>query len=171
MLELFGFPLGTVFQGGTLAALLILLAGVATVFIRGIPDRLRVQNEGRSADVKAETALRDEYAERYRETRKEVHGLRNELSAALADLYQSNNMRTRTRDRFNMVLFILRLVMDDLRHRDPESPLLRQAEGLLQQVMEDVDDPTKSTALNAAEHTVAAAKATCEEVKHSENGG
>ncbi len=43
MLELFGFQLGTVFQGGTL---LVVIGGMCIWWIRGAPDRAHRRNEG-----------------------------------------------------------------------------------------------------------------------------
>jgi hypothetical protein len=79
MFGLFGIPISTVFQGGTLVALIVLIAGVITVFIRGMPERARVKNESVSLHAKIEEDLRGEAAHRFKEFRDEVHSLRNEL--------------------------------------------------------------------------------------------
>jgi hypothetical protein len=164
MIELFGLQLGTVFQGGTLAAMLVLLAIVARAYIVGMPERRRAANEGKVID-NAEVALR------FKEWRAEVHAMKNELALVQARLHQSDAQRARNKDRFNMVLFILRLVMAELRRIDPESAVIKQAEALLGQVTEQEDDPDKTPAVNAAEHTLEAAKATLSEVKQSEGSG
>lgn len=158
MIELFGFELGTVFQGGTLAAMLATLAIVARAYVIGMPDRERVKNEGRVID-NAEVALR------FKEWRAEVHGMKNELAVVKAELHQSNAQRARNRDRFNMVLFILRLVMAELRRLDPDSAVIKQADGLLKQVTDQEED---GDAVSAAETTVAAAKTTLAKVKEGD---
>lgn len=55
MIELFGFPLGTIFQGGTLAAVLAMLAIVARAYIIGIPARKKVETD-REANLLHERA-------------------------------------------------------------------------------------------------------------------
>lgn len=156
MIEAFGIPLGTVFQGGTFGAALIVLAVVARTYILGIPERARVRNEAKVID-NAEVAMR------FKEWRAEVHAMKNELAVVKAELHSSNAQRARNRDRFNMVLFILRLVMTELRRLDPQSAVIRQADALLAQVTEEEESP--EDAVSAAKATVASAEVTLEEVK------
>jgi hypothetical protein len=51
---------GTLPQWGTFAAVLAMLAGMVTVWIKGIPERLRVRNEARMQIGEAEERLRTE---------------------------------------------------------------------------------------------------------------
>jgi hypothetical protein len=134
MLQLFGIPLGTVFQGGTMVALLALVAGGITVYIKGIPARVRAYSEREAQDTKAASDIRDEYALRYKETRIEVHALRNELQAVRGELAASQTKSTRRGDKLNMVLFILQMVMDELHAKEPTNKVLTQARTLLGRV-------------------------------------
>jgi hypothetical protein len=154
--EAFGLELGSVFQGGTFAAVLAMLAIVVRAYIIGIPERTRAENEGRQID-NAEVALR------FKEWRAEVHGMKNDLAVVTAKLHQSDAQRARNRDRFNMVLFVLQLVMTELRRLDPGSAVIKQAEVLLKEVCasEEKDQPDAESAARA---TVAAAEETLTEV-------
>jgi hypothetical protein len=51
MIEAFGFELGTVFQGGTLAALIVIAGVLIRAYIVGIPDRVRAKNEVKASEV------------------------------------------------------------------------------------------------------------------------
>lgn len=171
MIELFGMQLGTLFQGGTMAAMFAVLAIVGRAWIVGIPERLRVANEGK-------TIATTELAERYSAWRVEVHGLKNELQAvageqarcnkALAESHTDNRLLLSER---GTMLFVIRQLIRDLERTAPDSIILEQAKATLEQLGHEGPDFSKSAPLAAAEHTVDAAKAAVEEVKQSENGG
>lgn len=150
MIELFGIPLGTAFQGGTLLTALLIALGL---WIKGMPERRRAANEEKVID-------NNEAARQFREWRAEVHAYKNEVMVLRAELQKSNAQRARNRDRFNMVLFILRLVMAELRRIDPASAVIKQADALLEQVTEQEEEDDKSSTVRAAEHTVEAAQET-----------
>jgi hypothetical protein len=61
MIDLFGVPLSTLFSGGSLIT--VIGIGIA-LWIRGMPDRGRVRNEGDQISVAAEQAFRAELLER-----------------------------------------------------------------------------------------------------------
>ncbi len=165
--------LGTLPQWGAFLSLLAILMGGVTVYIRGIPDRLRVRNEARQIEIDEAELIRSDYAQQIVEFRKEVHGYRNELHAvalrqnstekALTEAQRISRQRS---DRINNMMFVLRLVMSELRRLDPSSVILKQAEAMLGSMGED--DPLKSPTLNAAEHAVEAAETTVAEVKSAE---
>lgn len=169
MIEAFGYPLGTVFQGGTLVAMLTLLAIVGRAWIVGIPERLRVANEGK---VNAAAEL----TERYKAWRVEVHELRNSLQAvageqarctkALAEAHADNRLLHGEK---NTMLFVIRQLIRDLERAAPDSIILEQAKVTLEQMGHGID-AGKSPSLAAAEHTVEAAEAAVEEVKQAEEG-
>ncbi len=165
MIELFGFPLGSAFQGGTFAVALVALGAW---WIRGWPDRRRASNETISITAKIEEDLRVEAAERFREFREEVHALRNELAKARAELEQTAAKSLRRGDKLNMLLFILRMVMDELHAKDPTNKILAQARHLLDRVEDEPHRAGGSDVLNKAEDTVDAANATLREVKATE---
>ncbi len=181
------FPyLGTVFQGATFVTLLLAIVGGAfTVFrywIQGTPERNRVLNEGRALQAKIETDakalqlkiaedLQKDTAEWLQKFRDEIHLLRNELGVARAELHRTAAVSLRRGDKLNMMLFILRLVMDELASKDPDNKVLKQANQLLTRIEDEPHVEGNSTALNQAEDTVEAAQATVREVKADEAKG
>lgn len=170
MIELFGYPLGTIFQGGTMAAMITLLAIVGRAWIVGIPERLRIANEGR-------VTAAAELAERYKAWRVEVHGLKNDLGVvaakqalcdkALVDAHAENRQN---HHQMTTMLFLIRLLLRELERLSPESMIVQQAKVTLEQMGHEPLASDKSTALASAEHTVEVAQATVEEVKQAENG-
>ena len=169
MIEAFGLPLGTVFQGGTLAAMLMLLAIVGRAWIVGIPERLRVANEGK-------VTAAAELSERYKAWRVEVHDLRNSLQAvageqarctkALAEAHADNRLLHGEK---NTMLFMIRQLIRELERTAPDSIILEQGKATLEQMGHGIE-AGKSATLAAAEHTVEAAKVAVEKVKQSEDG-
>lgn len=169
MIELFGMQLGTVFQGGTMAAMFAVLAIVGRAWIIGIPDRLRVANEGKISAAA-------ELSERYKAWRVEVHDLNNkvqilagtqaECNKALAESHADNRLLHGEK---NTMLFMIRQLLRELERIAPDSIILEQGKATLEQMGHGIDS-SKSTALAAAEHTVVAAEAAVEEVKQAENG-
>lgn len=170
MIEAFGFPLGTVFQGGTLVAMLTLLAIVGRAWIVGIPERLRVANEGR-------VTAAAELAERYKAWRVEVHGLKNDLGVVAAKqvacdkaLVEAHSVNRHNQSQMSTMLFLIRLLIRELERLAPDSVIVQQAKITLEQLGHEPFSPDKSTAVLAAEHTVEVAKVAVKEVKQAENG-
>jgi hypothetical protein len=154
--------------GTPLQAITAGLVGLGIWYIRGWPERKRATNETIALTAKIEEDLRGEAAERFREFRAEVHALRNELAVVRAELAQSLTKSMRRGDKLNMVLFILRMVMDELHAKEPANKVLAQAKTLLARVEDEPHDPASSDALKAAEHTVEAAQDAVQEVKAAE---
>lgn len=165
---MWGLATGTVPQWGAFGSLFALVVMALVAWIKGIPDRLRVKNETTALTAKIEEDLRGEAAERFRDFRTEVHALRNELAAARAELDQAAAKSMRRADKLNMVLFILRLVMDELASKEPGNKVLAQARLLLSRVEDEPHQTDSSSALQKAENTVDAAQATVREVKAEE---
>lgn len=159
--------IGTPLQGVT-AAMILAFGTVAIWYIRGWPERKRATNETTALTAKIEEDLRGEAAARFREFREEVHSLRNELAIARAELDRASARSMRRADKLNMLLFILRLVMDELASKEPQNKVLAQARLLLSRVEDEPHQPDNSDALNKAEETVDAAKATVRQVKADE---
>lgn len=166
MVSLGGVPFGTPFQGLTLAAVVVIGVGLAIrAWIIGMPDRKRADNE-------AAVINNTEAATRFKEFRVEVHGLRNELATVRAELHKATNQSARRGDKLNMLLFILRLVMDELASKEPGNKVLAQARSLLHRVDDEPPVSEQSSTLQAAENTVEQAQETVREVKAAEaNGG
>lgn len=176
MIELFGFPLSTIFQGGTLVAMLTLLAIVGRAWIVGIPERLRVANEGKITAA-------SELSERYKAWRVEVHGLKNDLMVVAkrqADcdkaLAEAHSVNRHNEVQMRTMLFLIRLLIKELERLAPDSPIIAQAKITLEQFGHFIPDPNKSDVLNTAEaavedarQTLSSTKDTCEEVKRAED--
>lgn len=173
MIELFGLQLGTIFQGGTLLTACLIAVGL---WIRGYPERMRASNEGK-------TIAAAEASERYKAWRLEIHELKNEIAKVSAkqvitdgQLSESLAVNRHLRTQMTTMLFLIRLLISELKRLDPKSAIVKQAELTLGE-MDQHSDPNKSDALNTAEtavqdakQTVRSAQATCEEVKKEEGG-
>lgn len=158
MIEWAGIQFGTVFQGGTLAALVLLLG---VWWVRGMPDRGRVRNE-------AKVIADEELARRYKEWRAEVHELKNQLAIVLAEQRKCNQALSAALALNRPVLFLIRLLIREVKRLDPTSPIIDQAETTLEHLGQAIDDPNKSDVLNAAEQAVEAAEQTVEEAKRED---
>jgi hypothetical protein len=172
---LFGVPLNLILQGGILSTLLILVAGIITVWIKGMPERMRVALEHRAIAA-------TEAAQRFKEWRNEVHALKNELAIVAAKqagcdkaLSEAHAINRANKGQTNTMLFIIRLLISELKRLDPQSIIVRQAEETLAHMQGSMIDPAKSQALNTAEgavqdakQTLASTQDTCAEVKRTE---
>lgn len=124
-------------QWGSFGSLFGIFVLALTTWIKGIPERLRVKNESVALQAKIEEDLRGEAAHRFQEFRDEVHGLRNELQVMSSRLSKSETTSRRRADKLSMMLFILHLLMTELRRLDPDSDVLKQAEALLNRIETD----------------------------------
>jgi hypothetical protein len=82
MIEAFGFELGTVFQGGTLAALIVIAGVLIRAYIVGIPDRVRAQNEVKVSEVQRLTAE----VERVSKAQRDCEGREADLRVKVREL-------------------------------------------------------------------------------------
>lgn len=165
MTEVLGLPVGNFPQWGAFLSLMGLLVGAVTVYIKGIPERTRARNEGAGQESNAETAIRKEYVDQIREFRKEVHGYRNDLQIIAIRLNTSESISRQRGDRIRNMLFIIRLLISELKRIDPTSIVVSQAEAMIEQMVRDNVDsieplPPESGALHAAKDAVADAKDT-----------
>ena len=167
MIEVLGIPLGTAFQGGTLFAIIVAAFTALGIWIKHGPDRTRAKNEGDQIEVDAAEVIRTDYAQQVKEFRAEVHKYRNELHAVQGELNKSLRLSSQRNDRINNMMFIIRLLISELKRLDPDSIVVKQAEAMLIQM--DRTDGGKSSALDAAEHTLDAAQATVAVVKKAES--
>lgn len=175
MIEVFGVPLGTVFQGGTLAACLTMLGIVGRAWIVGVPERIRAANEGR-------VTAAAELSERYAAWRVEVHGLKNELmkvAGKQADcdkaLAEAHSVNRHNESQMSTMLFLIRLQNRELERLAPDSIIVQQVRSTLEQLGHNPPDPSKSEALNTAEgaerdarQTLASTKETRKEIERTE---
>jgi hypothetical protein len=166
MLTVFGIPLGTLSQFGTFVGVLAIVAGMVTVWIRGIPERRRVENEARAMDIDEAEKIRTDYAQQIRDFRKEVHGYRNDLQNMEARLSQSESTSRRRSDVIKDMMFIIRLLISELKRTEPQSIIVGQAEAMLARM--DVPGVETGDPLSKAKETEACAHAT---VKTIEAGG
>lgn len=171
MLELFGLPVGTLSQFGTFTLLLILTAGLATVWVKGIPERLRVKNEGKAIDNAEMAGLRREVAEVRGDLKKCEAECADELRKVHEELWGMRKQNIA--EQISLINIILNSV---------DAPELKAMLKVLESVKATLNarvfiDPAKSDQLNVAEHavmdaqqTVRTAKQTVTEVKRSEDG-
>lgn len=172
-LYLFGHEMGTAFQGGSFAALLSLLGLAIAAYFKYAPAMAAQKNEGKKIDLEEDQQIRADYAAQIADFRKEVHSYRNEL-AKVASLQAATEKRlnmseatSRRRSyRIDNMMFVIRLLISELRRLDPDSVIVKQAEAMLLQ-MQDEDrleglasnqSPALAAAVEserAAAHTVA----------------
>lgn len=96
MLTFLGVPLGTLSQVGTFGLLLVLIAGLVTVWIKGLPERLRVRNETRQIELNEAGLLRSELHVQLEELRAHV---RDERLAHATEMRAFNLERDEMGDR------------------------------------------------------------------------
>ncbi len=183
MLEIFGFQLGTVFQGGLLAAFITAFFTALGIWFKYGPDRTRAENESRVIE-------NAEYARQHTEWRKEVHGLKNQVASLIAKQTELERLLTHAlatssvrKEQMDNMMHLIELLIDELDRIDKNSIIVPQAKLLLKQMRAAanrkvdpfINNPHQSDALNAAEHTVEAAEITkiaavevCKEVKAEE---
>lgn len=135
---------GTLPQWGTFITILTIFVGMVTVFIRGIPERLRAKTEDRRS-------LHQECMEQLKEVRAEVHECQREIGKLEARLRVAEALSQRRGHHISNMLFIIRLLMNELRRLDPNSNLLAQAESLLA-LLEHEDMQSVSEARVMTEH-------------------
>jgi hypothetical protein len=138
MITFLGAQMGTVFQGGTLLAVL----GLALVWwIRGAPERARAKNEARKIEADEHTLIRTDYVQQIKDWRVEVHALRNELHAlegeqrkSSKDIAAATSLIRNYEDDRRTMLFLIRLLISELERLDPNSIIVRQAKETLEQM-------------------------------------
>lgn len=155
---------GTLPQWGTFLGVIAGLIGLATVYVRGIPQRVRANSE-------ANQATNADYLKQIEGFRADVHSYKNEVmglqgqlrkvEAALLRAESGSRLRA---DRITNMTFIIKLLISELRRLDPNSIIVAQAEALLLQ-MEAAELPITS-AETKAHDTVKAAQATVSELAH-----
>lgn len=169
--------IGTIPQWGMFVTLLTMLAGMVTVWIKGIPARLLAKTAAAEQRVTAQGLEGNQFISAYQAWRDEVHGLRDELSKSIAASRRSESENHRCNNERRTLIYLLIQFVAEAEGRDPKSILAKQAREALKHMSTETDipDPTKSLALSTAEHAVSDAKqtlastaATCEEVKRAE---
>jgi hypothetical protein len=166
MISLFGLPFGTLSQIGSFVALVGLFAGMVTVWIKGMPERSRVANEARQLDINEAESLRVDYAKQIREFRAEVHGYRNDLAKMETRLSQSERTSSRRSDVIKDMMFIIRLLISELKRIEPKSVIVGQAEAMVDRMgLSEVD---KTDPLAAAKATEACAHETVATIQAKE---
>ena len=131
------------------------------------PDRKRAANEAQLIEINEAEMIRTDYAKQIRDFRMEVHGYRNDVHVLQARLEKSESVSRQRSDRITNMMFIIRLLISELKRHGP-SIIVDQAEAMLRQMGEMDDGINKSPALNAAEHAAQAAEVTVDEVLRSE---
>lgn len=168
MIELFGLQLGTLFQGGTMAALVVLLGIVLRAWVVGMPARKKVDSD-------AQITSGAQLAERYKEWRKEIHDIKNDLAVSAAELTKCNKLALAANATNEQLMFLMELMISEMEMHDASSKIVQRARLMFNRINKDLKDPNKSDALNTAEiavedakQTLVSTKETCAEVKRGE---
>ena len=156
---------GTLPQWGTFAALIAAILAGATAYIKGSPQRTKASSDAKQAD-------NADYADQIRLFRDEVRALNREVKALQERLTQAESASRLRADRITNMTFIIRLLISELRRLDPNSIIVQQAEALLQQMDIGKAPPAieADRAVEKAQDTVVAAKATVAELIHDRDG-
>lgn len=166
---------GTLPQWGAFISLLGIVAGGITVYIKGIPQRIKASSDAKQAE-------NADYADQIQKFRDEVHGYRNELQASRNEIHAMQGRLTAAEsasrlraDRITNMTFIIRLLISELRRLDPQSIIVQQAEALMNQMqagelnapvtVETDASEAAHTAVTKAQDTVMAAQATVEKLE------
>lgn len=146
MLSVFGYELGTVFQGLTAAGVISLLAGALTVWIKGIPERLR-------ARTSHETFVAQQTLADYKAWRDEVHNLRNELTVHMEISRKAEKASHSCKLENETLSELVLLFIFEEERRNPGSPLAKRARKELdrRRAKSMLDAEGKSPTLQAAE--------------------
>lgn len=174
---------GTPFQGITAATVLALFALSFRSWLVNRPIMARAENERKIIDDADAARLRREFDDLNKQNRQDIHDLKDRLAGAIAaqhlsdkQLLEAASVQRQDRADMNSMVFLIRLLISEIKRLDPDpnNKIIEQAEVVLAH-MGRGSDPTKSDALNTAEHAVSDAKQTvrsataaCEEVKTSE---
>ena len=142
-------------QWGSFIGIISGLIGLAIVYIKGIPSRIRANSEAKQAD-------NADYSAQIKDFRDEVHGYRNDLHLLQARLAESETASRFKAVQITNMTFIIRLLITELQRLDPQSFIVKQAETLLKQM--DMLEVLPTTAAESAQDTVRAAQATVNEL-------
>lgn len=139
------------------------------IWFKHAPDRRRAANELEQIKINEAELIRTDYTKQIKDFRLEVHGYRNDLAVIQLRLEKSESVSRQRSDRINNMMFIIRLLISELKRHGP-SIIVDQAEAMLRQMGETDEGANKSPALSAAEHAEQAASLTVGEVIRSEEG-
>ncbi len=152
------------------ATFVVIIIGGITAWFKYAPERRRAANEGDQIKINEAELIRTDYAKQIADFRREVHGYKNEVAKVTAALSLSESARRRRDDRIAQMMFVLRLLMSEVRRLDPKSVILDQAEAMLEQMAAEDARHAPRDAMSQAQDTVKAAQATVEELKHEGDG-
>lgn len=172
---------GTLPQWITSAGVLTLLAGLATAYIRGWPERRRAKNEAKVIDHTEAETIRAEYQTLNKQARDDIHALRGELAAVNAAQVKCDKALTDAqadtrlyKEDMGTLLFLIRLLVSEVKRLDanPHNIIIEQAEMTVDELARKrgVALDTVSTVVAKAEHTVEAAQETLAEAKAGDAG-
>lgn len=164
------------------------VVGLGVWWIRGIPDRMKAENERRALDNSSETQLRKEMTDLNAQNRKDIHDLRDKLATAMAAQHQSEKDHADQRREYDRqlmeaasvqresqadmdhLLFVIQCLLDEVKRLDPDpehNRSIQQAEAVLLHMAKkksksqppvSLPDPSQSKAMNTAKNAVDDAK-------------
>ena len=174
------FAPGTVPQWGMLVTLLTMAVGMATVWIRHGPARMAQANAATVIEHTDSALLRAEYLALNEKTRKDYHDLANEFQKLVGTqktcekaLLESRAENRGYRDDMQMLLFLAKLLIKEIKRLDPDpnNLIIEQAEMTLFQLEQKHNpsppEPTKSPQRQAAEGAVLSAERTLDAAAHT----
>lgn len=121
--------LGTIPQWGTFLAVLSILTGLVTVWIRGIPERLRAKFEGESSAAREWAAIEGRVNRELDECKKERTAFIDRVTVV-----EDENFRLKV---------AMSLVLGELERIDPESEIVKRA----QVIMAAIKSPAQGRAI------------------------
>ncbi len=158
---------GSFVDWGIFASLLTIVMGGITVWIKGMPDRGRVQNERKVIDLGEMAQVIANYEVTVKGFRDEVHGLRNELQAVRGELLASDKVGDQRHNWISDLMFIIDLLISEVERLDPKSATVKQARAMLKRMGGTSDDAAKSDAMNIAEAAARDARQTVRSTEHA----
>lgn len=116
--------MGTLPQWGTFIGLLTILAGLLTVWIKGIPERLRSRSEVDRADIAEWRAIEKRVTQELEDCKRD-----READAAARDRATERYAAVENRN-FRLEI-VTALVLQELERLDPHSDIIKRAQAIM----------------------------------------
>lgn len=158
---------GTLPVWGTFLAMLSILGLVLRVWIVGLPDRRRADNEAHVIEGSEMERVVAELRSQIKDLRAEVHLYRNEVQALQSELSASKKLSNQRSDRIDTLQIIIELLLSELERIDPDSLIVKQAKLMLRRSGGDVAKPDDSDAMSTAKGAVRDAKQAVRSAEHT----
>ena len=171
--HIFGLPLTDALQGGIFTTLVAILGVVARQYVAGAADRKRASNEGHKILTEEHTLIRQDYTKQIIDLRVAMHELRNEMQVLTNShqsttklLVEAQSINRHNKEQMHTMMFLIKLLISELKRIDPDSIIVAQAESTLNQMTAGAD-PSDSHALEAAKIAAKDARQTVRTTEHA----